>query len=425
VEQEICHIPECFDFCVNSESSLIFSFETKATRVFVSSIGTKNVNLTGDFKFFRNWYEEFVSPLKNLNLTSETEFLISKQNFEASGTLNLNSEFDYYSNFYIAKPDGELNLFGITSAAGPNYKYQSNGNINLFFGYSKIKRDLESLGNFNLSGEAKKIVSYNSYGNLNLFGQSSTVSPNYNYESRGSLLLNSIFKVNRINYGITYFNFSFDSKVSSFSVEFVEAIQSSNLTINQEIVSPTCACADLPLFLTLNHGLSNASILKEFLQRNNLFLDDSLTIRYKSKNNSWQTVRHLRGLGPDGILIEKWNIVFDLCCFQDLGDSYWKLLMSIKRNISNNEDFETKFMLDIPNDISCINNNLNITLRYDSLFNEFYVNNELLTSTLHYDEIGLFKSKFWTNNPNFVIRIGPQTTYRIDPTINLRPIFTT
>lgn len=425
VEQEICHIPECFDFCIDDDATLLFSFDTKVTRVYTPAVEIKNVNISGDFNIFRNWYEEFASPLKNLNLTSETEFLISKQNFQASGEIRLNSDSDYYSNFYIAQSDGELILFGTNSASSPNYNYQSGGVINLSLGYSRIKRDLEIVGNFNLSGKAQQVVSYNSYGILNLSGQASTLSPRYTCTPDGVVLLGLSFEVNRINYGIINVRFGFESTVSSLSVEFLESIQSSNLTINQELISPSCACTELPMFLILNHGLSNANILKEFLKRNNLSLEDNIAIRYKSKSNSWQTVRHLRGFGTDGILIEKWNIVFDLCCFQDIGDSYWKLLMSIKRLISNNEDYETKFLLDIPNDVSCVNNNLNMNIRYDSFFDEFYVNNNLLTSTLNYDEIGLFKSRFWTNNPNFVIKIGPQTTYRVDPTINLRPIFPT
>lgn len=425
VEQKICHVPECFDFCIDQDSTSLFSFETKVTRIFIPSVEIKNLNISGDFKIFRNWYKDFISPLKNLNLTSETDFLISKQNFEASGEIILSSKFDYYSNFYVAKPDGELILFGTNSASSPNYNYQSDGEINLSLGYSKIKRDLEIVSNFNLNGNSQQFISYNYYGILNLSGRADTLSPRYTYAPDGAIVLGSGFEVNRINYGIVNVRFGLESTVSNLSVEFLESFQSNNLTINQELVSPSCACSDLPMFLILNHGLYNANILKEFLKRNNLSLEDSVTIRYKSRSNSWQTVKHLNGFGTDGILIEKWNILFDLCCFEDVGDSYWKLLMSIKRIISNNEDFETKFLLDIPNNVSCVNNNLNMNIKYDSFSDDFYVNNNLLASTLNYDEIGLFKSRFWTNNPNFVIKIGPQTTYRSDPTINLRPIFPT
>jgi hypothetical protein len=244
-----------------------------------------------------------------------------------------------------------------------------------------------------------------------------------------------LFEYNIKNQGLFNFNFNFNTEVSGISVEFLETIASNDLTINQDIVSVSCACSDLPLFLNLKHGLSNANVLKQFLLRNSFNLDDNFAIRYKSKNNSWQSVKHFKGLGTEPIRIEgesgllesfneRWFINFDLCCFQDVGDSYWRFLMFVKRVVDNNEDFETKILLDIPNDISCVNRNLNLNILYDPSNNDFYVNNVLLSSVLYYDEIGLFKNRFWNNN-SFVVKIGPQVTYRKDPTINLRPIFTT
>jgi hypothetical protein len=426
IEQKICHIPECFDFCVDNDLNILFSFETKATRIFNPSVEIKNINLVGNFKVFRNWYKDFEPEIKNINLNSTSNFSISRRNFNSFGDVEISSDFEYLSNFYFGKTDGVINLDGYSNTISPSYNYVPNDVfVMLGLGYDSIKKDLEINCNFLIKGSADVLLSYNGFGNFELKSFNEIVSPSYNYSSNGFVYLESFTRSNTINEGAFSFNFNFRTEVSDFYVEFLESIQSTNLTINQDIAIVPCACTDLPLFLSLNHGLSNANILKDFISRNSFALPDNFIIRYKLKNKSWQFVKHFNGFGTDGKLKEQWLINFDLCCFEDIGDSYWKFLMSVKRIINNNEDFETKFLLDIPNDISCVDNSLNLNIKYDSFYEEFYVNNILLSSVLYYDEIGLFKSKFWRNRPNFNIRIGPQTEYNPDPTIDLTPIFTT
>jgi hypothetical protein len=424
IEQKICQIPECFDFCILEDIEVQIGFSSSVTIIFRHT-PSGSLFLSSYFDAYRGWHKEFESEDTILNLFGSSDYDMIKFNHEAEGFIVVNGESEYLANRYVYDLDAkEIFINGSVSALSPSFNYVTQGGFLIKGGLSKIKSNFSFSGSLQLNGQADCLFSYNAYGEINIFSINEVLSPNYTYRPTGSISLFGDAYVNVNNEGLFLFAASLRTRASKIDVEFSNSIQSQNLSINNQIISTPCACTDLPLFLILNHNLLKTNTLTQFLDRNSFSLDKDLSIRYKSKNNSWNFNKHFNGVGPDGNLQENWLILFELSCREDLSDYYWNFLMYAKRSLSNNEDFETKIILSVPNSFTCINNSFDLNLKYNTQLNEFYVNNNLLISTINYDEIGLFKNKYWTANPNFVIKIGPQRTYRVDPTIDIKPIFT-
>lgn len=423
-EEQFCHIPECFQYCIDQQIDFSFGFNSSVKIIFISDINPTIINVSGSSNVYRSWFLEYVSE-GGFFIEGSFDSNLSKGVFDADGFVNLNGNSEYLSNYYSYSSEGLVLLDGDVITISPKYRYFPQGYIKIEKGYSKIDVDIKTSGSLTLGGSFDLDLLYNVGGDFTVGGAAQVISPYYTYNFKGDLSIFSEAYANRKSFGNFLLRIPFVTEVSDIQVEFDPRIQSTDLTINSNIVSVPCGCSDLPLFLILNHQLNNANILRQFLLRNSFSLGTNLSIKYRSKDRTWSGIKKFDGFGLNSNTYEKWLVLFEFGCFEDLGDNYWKLQMYVRRTISNNEDFETKFLLSIPNDYSCVDNGLNLRINYDVNYNEFYANNNLLVSKVNYDDIGLFKDRFWTNSSNFVIKIGPQITYSTNPVLDLKPIFAT
>lgn len=426
VEQQFCQIPECFQYCIDEQIDFVFPFRSIQSRIYNLQSSSNPIYLSGSSVVKRLWPNAYEYEAEGTtSLIGFFEYFL-KFVFESNGVINIDGDSENLSSRYTYISQGSIALGGYALTNSPKYFYSPQGQIKIEKeGYSRIKTILQTFGSVVLGGNSKIIASYNAHGVFNLNGLAQVVSPYYTYNFDGNFSVFSEAYVNRKSYGNFLTRIPFNTIIFPFKVEFDSKIESKELTIDDQRVSVECGCNDLPLFLTLKHQLPKANILQQFLLRNSYVLDDDSIIKYRIKDKTWSSSKIFEGFGLNSNTTEKWLILFELTCFEDFGDHYWKFLMYLRRSISNNEDFETKFLLSVPNSLSCIDNSLNLNIKYNINFNEFYVNNNILTSKVHYDEIGLFKNKFWTNTSNFVINIGPRFTYVENPILNLKPIFNT
>jgi len=139
----------------------------------------------------------------------------------------------------------------------------------------------------------------------------------------------------------------------------------------------------IPSTLKLGHNLAKASVLKEFLSRNKLKLNEEMDLVYSKTSNSWQKVVHLNGHD------EKWTLVFSLAV-SDL----WKFDVHIVKEAGGRK-YNTRVMAGyVPKGtFDGINVNYNTNANKMSLKQNGMIKNQTMK-----DEIGLFHGE-WAKNP--------------------------
>jgi hypothetical protein len=178
----------------------------------------------------------------------------------------------------------------------------------------------------------------------------------------------------------------------------------------------TCGCRTIPLLINFEHNfVSKTNILGQFLSRNRFVMSDRLTLAYNVPNNSWQTNLHYRGLAPDAIGTEIWDIVFEVQCTSligsvEIGRAIWKLAIQFfRKNLTTGEDFDARIIMGVlPEPICETNaNDLKFTVTYDTQANVASVDP---TATIYqssiFDNIGLFKKPEWIDNPNLILTVS-------------------
>lgn len=194
-------------------------------------------------------------------------------------------------------------------------------------------------------------------------------------------------------------------------------IDAGDLTSSASSFVQTDCCSDsnTPLVLELTHNLDKANVLSQFLLRNGYRLDNPVKITYNTITKLWQGNQNFVGrtTSADNQL-HAWNLIFEFGCISDatslLGgldnQKIWKLSINIfSKNRTNSTDFNSKIVLFYANDTVCRNS---IPVSFSSSLN---VITKVATPPsaqlmpVLYDEIGLFKSKYWQSNPDLLLNV--------------------
>lgn len=158
-----------------------------------------------------------------------------------------------------------------------------------------------------------------------------------------------------------------------------------------EVDSIVTNCGILSSNLKLKHNLNKASILKEFISRNKLNLEEEVVLAYIKASDSWQKVIHLNGHN------EKWTIVFSWLCF---GDG-WKSDMNVTRQIDTKKQI-TKISTTFAQGKMA---RFGVDFDYNTSTNKVTIKQPMMvkSKTMH-DEIGLFNGN-WSKNPYLTFNI--------------------
>lgn len=172
-------------------------------------------------------------------------------------------------------------------------------------------------------------------------------------------------------------------------------------------------CIDLPLIIDMNHNLNQDNKLSQFLFRNDLVMDSVFPLNYNNTNDSWQANLHYTGVSSVGSR-ESWNIVFELQCSSfvsgvELGQSMLRFGVSvIQTNLDTGEDYDTR-VISIFDPLSVCQRDVELIfkLTIDSKLKTTVVSPEsTVQDTIVHDNIGLFKTGFWFENPEILFNVS-------------------
>jgi len=218
---------------------------------------------------------------------------------------------------------------------------------------------------------------------------------------------------------------------AKFIVSNVEAVFSivgtgNSLTLPSRTVNTSCgSCTAMPVVIYAFHNIGNDSVFSNFLQRNGLKMQNPLAMHYNTKTRSWISSYHLVGIGDDNVSgsQESWKFNFDWGCSSvvagdELGSSRWAFsMLVIRKNLLTGLMHDTRYYVVFPPEQIC---NSSQNLGFDFSFN---VNSSTLAVSTEFnvgvdvnllvDKIGLFRSAYWTQNPNFSIRLSKNITKQV------------
>lgn len=195
-------------------------------------------------------------------------------------------------------------------------------------------------------------------------------------------------------------------------------IDTNDLSVIGGTVNTSCGtCTQMPQTIYMHHNLVNDNIFSQFLTRNGLIAPNPVVLNYSKKFKSWNGSFHLYGEGNDNLgSDESWRFTFEWTCMneiagEELGAYSWKFsMLAVRKNEINNSDFDTRILLVFPPDQICIGTQ-NLGFDFSFNLNAFtkFVTNDYNTSpslVLLNDKINLFKSNYWTKNPEIIFRLS-------------------
>lgn len=223
-------------------------------------------------------------------------------------------------------------------------------------------------------------------------------------------------------------------------IERVEAVFSGSdtgpaLDLPPDSTGTACGtCDSMPTLLYLHYNLANDNILTNFMHRNGLELPNPLPMHYSSRLQSWVANHHMIGTGDTNMgTLESWRFTFEWACLNEIagsefGSPSWKFsMLVVRKNEATGLDYDTRSMTVFPPDQLCSGSqNLGFDFSFSINTATKFVGNDLEivpSSVLLTDNIGLFKSKFWTKNPKFNIRLSKSDVATAVQRQDIYPIF--
>jgi len=219
--------------------------------------------------------------------------------------------------------------------------------------------------------------------------------------------------------------------VADFSIDvevIFGAVNVGTILTSSDVIATSCGegCINLPLEIDMKHNLLQSNKLTQFLARNGLAMASFSTLDYNVVNDCWQSNLHFKGIGNSGT-IETWNIVFELQCSSfiagtELGSSMMRFGISVtQKNLTTGEDFDTRVMsIFNPSAVCKKEVKLIFKLTIDSNLKSTFVEPEgVVQDTVVHDNIGLFKTEFWTENPDIIINVSEIGTELSSKTIDV------
>lgn len=215
------------------------------------------------------------------------------------------------------------------------------------------------------------------------------------------------------NIGTPVQRIGFSMRVLQTTATFLNDVDLNDVAILTDTVSK-CDCLQLPLVIEMSHNMVRDNVLAKFLVRNNFTIPRALRLKYNDPNDSWQCNLHYRGLAADGNTREEWALTFELSCADFvggtlLGRSIWKFAAQVvRKNLTTLDTSESRVLVAVLPDLICgPNTEMDYTINYDTQLEFAVVSpNAAVYQNTVYDNIGLFKTPAWVDDPELVIRVS-------------------
>ena len=518
-EVEYCQIPECFEFCLQSDASSHVGVEVSVVENIIRYdagggdgdavggiailggydpvrhvVGDSGIELSGDAEFVEKLSLYNYTPEGGIIVSGNANIVSSSWNSEAVGGIVVDGEVDNIvsSNWHYVSTGGIVVSGNAVCVLRPVYvsegksdTYPSYAGI-ILGGFAEYPILSKVSGGIVIAGDSTARIPLRRYvptGGININGESNVISPYYSFEGSAAIYLggeigynflslaynvddsvpitlggeadnrNSILgdfwytalvddqptlggdaecRISKLNYivssnpnivlggdgGITSTYRSIDETHMGmgFAIEDLEVNYSLDgqpaptLEAPTQTVNTTCGeCNAVPLKLHFKHNLEFGAIFREFMVRNGHTIPSSFPLFYNRRSESWQSVLHYNGLDGDNTnQTVSWRINVDWTCTSQYADenfssSVWKFsLLVTKRNITTNLDFDTRLLLLFPSEDICLTadrDGFDFSFQFDTKRKVVSTRQNLIVDVINlYDNIGLFKSTYWTTN---------------------------
>jgi hypothetical protein len=307
---------------------------------------------------------------------------------------------------------GGITLGGFGSFVSPSWHYTGTGGFGVTGVYAYVGSGGMVLAGTGIIGN---VLSFIGGGSIILGGGGSFVSPSWHYAGSGGMSLagSGLCRSNFYNPVIPM--------VMTASVTFVEADftveQGTTLVAPLDTVSTQCGCNSLPLTLLFQSNFGSTNIFATFLRRNGLTLPTSQPLFYNRLFGMWQQNLHITGLAEDGRTTERWDVLFEWGCSnqladQDTGQNFWRFQGNFVRRNAVIGQQNSRVMVIMDSSGLCADpGSFGVSFTIDTVSEIVTIQSQAsLELQVIYDEIGLFRGT-WTASPvlSITLALVPQT----------------
>jgi hypothetical protein len=323
--------------------------------------------------------------------------------------------------FFAYEASGQIQIMGSATTsfiAEGVYDEEGNGGL-IAGGVSEDTTDNAGPGHF----------IYMPSGQVNVSGDPEIISSALSFTSDGSEILISGSADAKSNFfGNIPANIGFDMGIRNLSVFFSQDVDSQNLVEAASFVS-RCGCDNIPTEINFGHNIAQNNVLSQFLIRNRFTITSPIKLRYNNINNMWQANLNYKGFSPDANSQERWDFVFEVQCTDTiggitLGQNVWKVgIHVLRKNLTTLQDFDTRILVGLLPDASCVSGDLIFTIVYDTQIDFVAISpNATIYLNSIWDNIGLFRNSHWINSPNLILEITELGAGSLQQRVNLNQI---
>jgi len=216
-EVEYCQIPECFEFCLQSDTSSHMGMFASVIENVFQVIGSGGITMGGVVDTVRR-----VEPSGGIVVSGEADVVakLSEYHTEGDGGIVVAGDSEFASSYHQTEAAGEIVVAGEANIVSSNWKYTGSGGMTIageagvvfrhvyvstgksdvyptyagirmsgFAGYPILAR---TSGGITIFGSAKaSVINYieEGSGGIVMGGESSVVSPDWHYEGSGGIVM--------------------------------------------------------------------------------------------------------------------------------------------------------------------------------------------------------------------------------------------
>lgn len=210
----------------------------------------------------------------------------------------------------------------------------------------------------------------------------------------------------------------FESSVVVKSISFFESY-SNQYTPNFNNVIVSCKnCNILPNTLYVDNNLLNLNYFNSFLYKNDYELSDEIPLSYSKNTNLWSNLINFK----DKYNSDYWRVLLSFGCSGEINSDfyYWKFSLNFMK-INSMGKTETRLLISVPSEFICkYTQDIILYFEYNIATKYLFINYETYYDNFYFiDEIGLFDSVYWRDNPKFKVNV---TKDKIKKRVNKKTI---
>jgi hypothetical protein len=213
-------------------------------------------------------------------------------------------------------------------------------------------------------------------------------------------------------------NLFFESNVAVKSISFFESYSNRYFPSSNNIIVSCKNCNILPDTLYVDNNLLNLNYFNSFLYKNDYELSDEIALLYSKNTNLWSSLINFR----DKYNNDHWRVLLSLGCSgeKDSDFYYWKFSLNFIK-INSIEKTETRLLVSVPSEFICkYTQDIILSFEYNIYTKYLFINYETYYDNFYFiDEIGLFDSIYWRDNPKLKMSV---TRDKIKKRINKKTI---